>query len=768
MLMALIGIAIYDYKIMRADTLALSKGVINNLQSRIETEVAAYLAPIRGVIRFSRDLLTNRKFQEVRVDLVEPLAIGILENTPQITSLIIGNPAGEFFMLRRYQDGAQHGLETKWIRKPGGASGKPVVTLTRRDAEGNVLSDGSVPWDGYDPRARPWYEGANEARTLFWTDVYPFFTDRAAGITGSIPYVDAAGNLVAVVGADVKLESLSRFLGDLVIGKTGLAFIVDDAGRVIAHPKAELLKQDAAGELRLTRVADLGDPVVGRAFDRYRVEGHGRRDFELNGRRYISSASSLNHLLQRNWSIIVVVPEDDFVGFVVENVGKTLGMGLAVLALAALLAALVIRQGLRADRDATRILERQAQLDAQGEAFGTLATQSTLFETGRPETLAPVTEAAARSSRVRRASLWRLAPGKDALVCVDCFDQDTEGHTQGAVLSRSEHPGLFGVLEGGETFSDVDVARDARLASLHSSYLLPLGCRALLSAPIAVHGEVKGALWLEDGSRRTEWPAQVARFARAIANLMAIREAAGSASAPAPARLDAPVASVPPIVTRASPTERGSIDPGLGTRRAAAFTAKLAKQAGDAGVASAGVIDRLPVLSLRFTDAAALAEPIDHGSKETAIGYLIRELEAAASSHGLAYLKFLTDQVVAAVDPQEDVDQGAQRLADFALAVQATCERLFAAQRAALAFRIGIDIGPVIGSVVGREQRSFNLWGEAVQMAGAMADTSLPGAIQTTESVYQMLGKHYLFQLRGHHYLEGVGEFSTYLLSGRL
>ena len=36
-----------------------------------------------------------------------------------------------------------------------------------------------------------------------------------------------------------------------------------------------------------------------------------------------------------------------------------------------------------------------------------------------------------------------------------------------------------------------------------------------------------------------------------------------------------------------------------------------------------------------------------------------------------------------------------------------------------------------------------------------MADTSLAGAIRVTESVYQALNGRYLFQLRGHHYLEG-------------
>ena len=40
MLLALTGIAIHNYRAMRADALTLSEGVIDNLQSRIETEVS--------------------------------------------------------------------------------------------------------------------------------------------------------------------------------------------------------------------------------------------------------------------------------------------------------------------------------------------------------------------------------------------------------------------------------------------------------------------------------------------------------------------------------------------------------------------------------------------------------------------------------------------------------------------------------------------------------------------------------------------------------
>lgn len=770
LLAALIGTAVYDYRVMRADALALSEGVIGNVQSRIESEVAAFLGPIPGIVLFTRDLLADEKLLSVRRELAEKMASGILNHTPQLASVLIGNPAGEFFMVRRYVDEEQRGLETKTIRRPDGPTGAPVMQLTRRGEKGEVLSDRQAPWDGYDPRGRPWFVGAVEARQLFWTEIYPFFTSKAEGITASAPFLDAAGDLVAVVGTDVELDSLSRFLATLAIGDTGLALIVDDEGQVIAHQDKPLVREDSGGKLSILRVNDIGDPVVSRAFDRYRVEGHGRHDFEIADRRYISLASSLNHLLPRDWSILMIVPEDDFVGFVAENVRETLGIGLTVIALAGLLAMLVVRQGLRADQQAIAILERQAQLDAQGEAFGTLATQSALFEGGRTNALAQVTEAVARASCVRRASLWQLSPLGDALICMDCFDQQTEGHTDGAILDRSEHPGLFEWLQTETAVSDVASSEDGRLVSVYRSYLSPLGCQALLSLPINVDGKVNGVLWLEDG-KRNAWSNQVQRFARAIANLVAIREAAIVASgavAAVPSAAGAKARAIEPTRQFEPRNHDQDIDAGLGARRAAAFAAKLPEGADAGETDGLQRIDQLAFVALRFTDAVALARSADDRSRESTIARLVGQIQAAASEHGVTYLKFLTDWVVAAAEPGEDALQATVRLADFALAAQAACERLFAEQHAALTFHLGMDLGPAIGGLIDHQGHSFNLWGEAARMAYAMADSAPPGAIHTTESVYQALHDHYLFQLRGRHYLEDVGEFSTYLLGGHL
>ena len=777
MLLALIATAIYDYRSMRTDALGLSEGVISNLQDRIESEVQGYLEPITGIIRLSRDLLTTDLASGIPIAQAEALGIGMLTYAPQLTAMFVGNDAGEFLMVRRFVEDGRSGLETKQIRRSASAPDGYTMRLTWRDSEGKLLSEEDLAWDRYDPRTRPWFQGADAQRGLFWTDVYPFFTDRAAGITAAVPAVGSDEKLLAVVGADVTLDNMSRFLSTRTIGETGLAVIIDDQGRLIAHPSAELLREKSDGEPRLTTVDDLDDPILQRSYDLYRIEHHGRRSFELDGQRYISSVSSLNHLLQRDWSVLVVLPEDDFVGFVVDNIRNKLLMGLAVIGLAALFAGLLIRQGLRADREALQVLEREKQLDTQAEVFTQLAAGgSALLDPRDPAALQSVTKAACRAARVRRISVWQLDETGAVLACLDSYDRETGGHTPGSRLLRDEHPELFDVLNQQQWVQTVDAGADPQLATLHHQYLAPLGCHALLHAPMVLGGRLIGALWLEDSARRSAWPEHSVAFARALASLLVIRGAPGGTA-------ERPVAAVATEAPTAATAATGKVghyptlqaafrqhdsDTSLGERRAAAFSARLARSAEASGGSRAEVIDRLAVMSLRLTDAHVMAEPADAQGDQTRVDLLLRELEAAAREHQIGYLKFLSDQVIASVDPNEKPDSAVLRLAEFSLHTKSICETLFSRQRATLAFRIGLDVGPAIGSLVGHEKPAFALWGDAVRTAGDMADSGLPGGIQVTESVYRHLRGRYLFQLRGHHYLEGVGEFPTYLLGGKL
>ncbi|WDP93058.1 MAG: HAMP domain-containing protein [Desulfobacter sp.] len=106
----------------------------------------------------------------------------------------------------------------------------------------------------FDPRIRPWYQGALTSLGVHWTKVYLFASTQKPGITVSVPIYDADRKLQAVCGIDIDISSFSKFLGTIKIGSRGVAYMFDrETGRVIAHPalvrsprnpfRADLLRQ---------------------------------------------------------------------------------------------------------------------------------------------------------------------------------------------------------------------------------------------------------------------------------------------------------------------------------------------------------------------------------------------------------------------------------------------------------------------------------------------------------------------------------------------
>ena len=107
-------------------------------------------------------------------------------------------------------------------------------------------------------------------------------------------------------------------------------------------------------------------------------------------------------------------------------------------------------------------------------------------------------------------------------------------------------------------------------------------------------------------------------------------------------------------------------------------------------------------------------------------------------------------------------------IADIALRLQDHCTHLFADLDKRMAFRIGVDRGTVIGSRLGRQQRSYNIWGDAVEAAIKLADTGVPGGVHVSEAAYRFLRQSFVFKVRGNFYLKDFGEISTYILTGRI
>ncbi|WP_010477549.1 methyl-accepting chemotaxis protein [Thermococcus zilligii] len=110
---------------------------------------------------------------------------------------------------------------------------------------------------GYDPRVRPWYQGAVQSRKEVWTDPYQDASTGKWVITYAVP-VYWNGKLVGVIGLDVFIDTLVEEIKNAKVGDTGYAYVVNKEGLTIAHPNKDyVMKLNVFQEESLKPVADI-------------------------------------------------------------------------------------------------------------------------------------------------------------------------------------------------------------------------------------------------------------------------------------------------------------------------------------------------------------------------------------------------------------------------------------------------------------------------------------------------------------------------------
>jgi len=775
LLAALLGTAMFSYYSNRHDVLALSEDLLNTIEQRIAIQIKDYLIPVEDTLRLTADFLKATTFDVSNRALLEPIGFRILTDLQQVSLFHVSDTHGNFFMLKEMPDGA---LDTKMIDRSQGAA---QATWIHRDPEGNLLNEETSRDDSYDPRNRLWYEGAVKDRDIFWSKLYIFFADQKPGITAAIPIIGAHDQILGVVGLDIELTALSDFLKNLKIGQDGQAMIVGEDGRLAAHPDVEKLIKKQGEEYQRVFIEDLEDPLLNRAFNRFKIDGYGHHDLVVNNIRYLFAAFSLLEPVGRDWSVIILVPEKDFVGFVSRNNRTVLMMSIAIVILASVMTALLIIQGLRADRSAQLVLDRQHELEAQHRAFAELSSDASLFDREDSESLSRLTEVVTKASDGRRTSVWQLEDDDEKLRCIDCYDQESDGHTRDTVLSAADLPELFNALKQGEEIRAPSAVNDKRLTALYEVYLQPMGCESLLALPVRFHDRIIGALWFEHERLSRNWSVEEISFAHSIATMLSLRYADDLACGRIPAVRDKPMTTdAPAIVTTEGARRNLPADeprpaahqktpaPVAKPHRLVSFSERLVSSGIDPDRLGAEIFPDVSVLVLRFSDPLSIAERAKDKPSLTMIDHFVQHFQELAEAGGVDYMRIMGDRIVCAAGIDDQSTDHANMIANLALHIQDHCTGQFADLDTPMEFRIGMDTGAVMGSKVGRDKKTYNIWGEAVQFASKMVGSGIPGGIQVSETTYRRLRNEYLFKARGKYYLPDIGETSTYLLTGRI
>jgi signal transduction histidine kinase/DNA-binding NarL/FixJ family response regulator len=134
--------------------------------------------------------------------------------------------------------------------------------------------------------------------------------------------------------------------------------------------------------------------------------------------------------------------------------------------------------------------------------------------------LAQLLKVLATTLRAERTSLWRFVSGGDEIACLGLYTASTDSHASGARLKRDAAPNYFAALERERVIVADDARTDPRTREFSSSYLMPLGIRAMLDVPLRERDSAIGVLCIEDTRNTRAWTVDESNFALSVANLV--------------------------------------------------------------------------------------------------------------------------------------------------------------------------------------------------------------------------------------------------------
>ena len=356
-------IASYVYDTNRRGAVTLSNDLIDAIDQRIALQMGAYLAPAEQFLELARAIGGERGVFDGAL-ATEPFVLATLGKHPQVAGFSYGDPDGNFLYVARNEQG---GFDTKLVDRRGGGH---RVTWTRRNEEGEAVGDDRrIPAT---PSIRAPGRGIigamNEGRP-FWTTPYVFFTLKRPGITlrpAAIRRRPAAGRGAWHRHRALRAQHVPQEPRDRP-ARQGAGGRRQGAGDRL--PVRQLATPIPRRAPSLPQLDELGDPMLTRIYNRLKVEGFGRKLLDIGNQRIIVSSGALKALTGRNWSVLIVAPEADFLGFVASSGRLALALSVVVFLLMAALAVLMMWRSLQADRRDRAAGERHRALEARAQTL---------------------------------------------------------------------------------------------------------------------------------------------------------------------------------------------------------------------------------------------------------------------------------------------------------------------------------------------------------------------------------------------------------------
>ena len=181
------------------------------------------------------------------------------------------------------------------------------------------------------------------------------------------------------------------------------------------------------------------------------------------------------------------------------------------------------------------------------------------------------------------------------------------------------------------------------------------------------------------------------------------------------------------------------------------------------------IADRHDAVTVLFADLVGFTPAARNLQPDKVVGFLdglFRDFDHLVEEFGVEKIKTIGDAYMVVGGLHGPPHEAAVAVGHLALKMMRVIQSSEPLSGVHLNLRIGIHTGPAIAGVIGKRRFSYDVWGDAVNVASRMESHSVAGEIQVTDEFRKTAGPNFDFQERGAVEIKGVGKMQTAFLKG--
>lgn len=299
---------------------------------RISAHLDRFFSSAVVVAQSTAEAMRSGRLDPSRIEDLQRKFVGQMRYQPYLTFISFGWPDGQYV-------GATRLLDTNEVRLMTSLKDEGMTVDTYSVEDNNTRGARIVRGPAFDATTRIWFRQAKEKGQMSWYPVYKYKPYASLGVGVSVPvYESGSQRLLGVAAGDVALVQIGRYLQSQVIGRSGVAFVAEPDGKLIATSLAEPVFRVEGDKVDRLTIADYADPRLreaGRLIKSMAAEAD-QQFLTLDGERYLLDLRQYRDAFGLHLQVGVLLPERDFSAAFRGNIRFAVWLTLAIAVLGAL------------------------------------------------------------------------------------------------------------------------------------------------------------------------------------------------------------------------------------------------------------------------------------------------------------------------------------------------------------------------------------------------------------------------------------------------